>query len=190
MASLNIQHANVGGSPVTIGPGTYGYEYLQIFGNKGISLTIGSFCSIAMQTTVFLGDNHRTNWMTTFPFGHQLVNELGGIDIKGHPYSNGNVTIGNDVWIAFGATIMSGVTVGSGAVIAANAHVVKDVEPYQIVGGNPARHIKYRFDEEIRILLLELRWWDLPINVIKEIAPILSSEPRAELLRELVGKFR
>lgn len=190
MASLDTQQGVIENSKITIGPCTYGYEYLEVFGSKGVSLTIGSFCSIAMKTTIFLGSNHRTDWITTFPFGHQMADELGGREIKGHPASNGDVVIGNDVWIGYGSTIVSGVTIGSGAVIAANAHVVKDVAPYEIVGGNPAKHIRYRFDEEIRALLLELKWWDLPINIIKELNQTLSSEPTVDLLNSLVARYR
>lgn len=190
MASLDTQQGVVENSKVTIGPCTYGYEYLQIFGSEGVSLTIGSFCSIAMKTTIFLGGGHRVDWMTTFPFGHQLADELGGREIEGHPVSKGDVVIGHDVWLGYGSTIMSGVTIGSGAVIAANSHVVKDIAPYEIVGGNPAKHIRYRFDEEIRELLLELRWWDLPLPIIKELRQTLSSEPTVEVLKALIASFR
>jgi hypothetical protein len=74
--------------------------------------------------------------------------------------TNGSVKIGNDVWIGHGSTIMSGVTIGDGVIIAANSHVVKSVEPYSIVGGNPAKHIKYRFSPEQIKNLLEIKWWD------------------------------
>src|SRR5205823_3283824 len=110
--------------------------------------------------------------------------------IVGHPATKGDVIVGNDVWIGYGVTISSGVTIGDGAVIGTNATVVKDVEPYEIVGGNPARHIKFRFDAEIRALLLDLKWWDLPVEDIRRLAPQLCAVPTAEQLRALIAAFR
>ena len=101
--------------------------------------------------------------ITTFPFGHIYKDVLGGDCITGHPSTNGDVVIGDDVWVAEGVTIMSGVSVGSGAILAANATVVNNVMPYEIVGGNPAKVIKKRFEAEIIDLLLKLQWWNLPI---------------------------
>lgn len=191
MQEPQLRIGNIGNSPVIIGAYTYGAEFLTVCeAGEGASLVIGRFCSIAMRATIFLGCEHRTDWATTFPFGHQFVNELGGKEIVGHPATKGNVVIGNDVWLGYNSTIMSGVWVGDGAVIAANSHVAKNVAPYEIVGGNPARHIKFRFSEEIRNLLTKLRWWDLPTDVIKEIAPDLSKEPSADLLNDLIHRFR
>ena len=92
-----------------------------------------------------------------------------------HPKSNGDVIIGNDVWIGHESTIMSGVKIGDGAVIAANSVVVKDVEPYTIVGGNPAKVIKKRFSDDIINNLLELKWWDWSNEKINENLNILCS---------------
>lgn len=97
--------------------------------------------------------------MTTFPFGHAHKNVFTRFDGQGHPRTNGDVNIGNDVWIGENVTIMSGVTIGDGAVIANNSHVVKDVEPYSMVGGNPAKMIKKRFSDEQIKKLLEIKWW-------------------------------
>ena len=181
----------VGQSPVTIGRFTYGMEHLSVreWGD-GAALDVGGFCSIASSVTIFLGGNHRVDWTTTYPFGHLYPDELGGKGIKGHPATNGDVVIGNDVWIGHGATIMSGVTIGDGAVIAANAQVVKDVAPYEIVGGNPAKHLKFRFDEPIRAALLRLQWWTLPEEDIRQIAETLSAEPTLARVEELVQRFR
>lgn len=85
---------------------------------------------------MFLGGNHRVDWTTTYPFGHILVHELGGQGIQGHPAKRGDVVIGDDVWIGYGATIMSEVTIGAGAVVGVNATVVKDAAPYEI-GAQP-----------------------------------------------------
>jgi acetyltransferase-like isoleucine patch superfamily enzyme len=127
---------------------SYGIEHISIRSwGEGAHLFIGSFCSIAGNQTVFLGGNHRIDWATTFPFGH-IFNEAfpaGQISGPGHPASKGHVIIENDVWIGEGCTIMSGIRIGSGSVVAAKSVVAKDVEPYTIVGGNPAKLIKERF---------------------------------------------
>ncbi|MDI1258556.1 methyltransferase domain-containing protein [Aquabacterium sp.] len=181
----------VGRSDVTIGRFTYGMEHLSVREwGEGATLNIGSFCSIASSVTIFLGGNHRVDWVSTYPFGHLYADELGGQGIKGHPATNGDVVIGHDVWIGHGATIMSGVTIGDGAVIAANAQVVKDVAPYEIVGGNPAKHLKFRFDEDVRGALSRLQWWALPEEDILQIAEILSAQPTLAAIEALVQRFR
>ena len=176
---------------IEVGRFTYGQQKITLRRwGADARLRIGAFCSIANDVTVYLGGSHRVDWATTFPFGRVARRRLGGAGITGHPASNGDVVIGNDVWIASGVTIMSGVHVGDGAVLAANAHVVGDVAPYEIVGGNPARHVSHRFDPEIRDLLLDLRWWELDEADIREIAPRLCAPPTAELLRELIARYR
>lgn len=181
----------IGNSPVHIGRFTYGTEHITVRQwGEGAALRIGSFCSISSAVTIFLGGNHRADWITTFPFGHIFREELGGTEIVGHPATNGDVVIGHDVWIGHGVTIMSGVTIGSGAIIAANSTVIKDVEPYCIVGGNPARPIKLRFSGEIIALLLHLRWWDLPIETIRAIAQEISAPPAVERVEALIAKYR
>lgn len=176
----------IGKSPISLGRYTYGFENVQIRQwNEGASLTIGSFCSIASNITIYLGGNHRTDWITTFPFGHIFRDELGGDEIQGHPSTNGNVIIGNDVWIGSNVTIMSGITIGDGAVLATNGVVTRDVSPYEVVGGNPARHIKFRFDSDLIEVLTTLKWWDLPIEVIKEVSPLLCSRPSEGIIRHI-----
>jgi acetyltransferase-like isoleucine patch superfamily enzyme len=179
-----------GNSPMSIGRFTYGIELLTVLEwGEGAALRIGSFCSIA-PATIFLGGDHRVDWITTFPFGHIFEEEFGSNKIEGYPLTKGDVIIGNDVWIGRGATIFSGLAIGSGAVIAANATVVKDVAPYDIVAGNPAKTIKARFDAEIIELLLELGWWDLPVSSINEISRKLCAEPSVEILRDLVRHYK
>ena len=181
----------LGASRVSIGRFTYGTENVSVRQwGEGAALRIGAFCSIASAVNVFLGGNHRSDWATPFPFGHIYQEQLGGGEIVGHPQTNGDVTIGDDVWIAHGVTIMSGVTVGAGAVLAINATVLRDVAPYQIVGGNPAKPIRQRFGDDVVALLLELRWWDLPVEVITAIAPELSKPPEAAALKELIRRVR
>jgi acetyltransferase-like isoleucine patch superfamily enzyme len=151
---------------MSVGKYTYGSPNI-IWNNNNAKLTIGNFCSIASNVKIYLGGNHRVDWVTTYPFGHihhNIFNQFNGV---GHPSTNGDVTIGNDVWICDNVTIMSGVTIGDGVVIANNSHVVKNVEPYSLVGGNPAKLIKYRFSQEQIEKLLEIKWWywdDAKIN--------------------------
>ena len=131
---------------MSIGKHTYGTPIIH-WPNNNAKLTIGNFCSIAGNVNIYLGGNHRSDWVTTYPFGlihTHIFNDFNG---TGNPSTKGDVIIGNDVWIANNVTIMSGVTIGDGAIIANNSHVVKNVESYSLVGGNPAKLIKYRFTE-------------------------------------------
>ena len=137
-------------------------------------MTIGKFCAIAEGVTVLLGGNHRTDWISTFPFS-VLWPEVAG-HIKGHPATRGDVVIGNDVWIGWGALILSGVKIGDGAVIGAHSVVSRDVPPYAIVCGNPAIIKKYRFDEESIQKLLAISWWNWPDEEIAEVVPMLLSQ--------------
>lgn len=145
-------------------------------------LNIGKYCSIGYNVKIFLGGNHRHDWVTTYPFqamhnalSHILKNNFTNVDedVVGYPHSNGDVIIGNDVWFGDNVTVMSGVKICDGAVIAANSTVVKDVEPYSISGGNPAKHIKYRFSEEIIKRLLEIKWWDIEESKLDKLLPYM-----------------
>jgi len=132
----------------------------------GDKLIIGKFCMIASDVKFIMnGANHLTNSLTTYPFaifGNGWENAMEG---KTYP-QKGDINIGNDVWIGYNATIMAGVNIGDGAIIATNSTVTKDVEPYTIVGGNPAKEIKKRFSENIITKLLELKWWNWDIEKI------------------------
>ena len=132
----------------------------------GDKLTIGKFCMIASNITFIMnGANHLINALTTYPFaifGNGWENAMDG---KNYP-KKGDINIGNDVWIGYGSTIMAGVTIGDGAIIATNSTVIKDVEPYSIVGGNPAIEIKKRFSDDKIRRLLELKWWNWDIQKI------------------------
>lgn len=181
-----------GGSLVEVGRFTYGHEKSRVFEwGEGRALRIGSFCSISAEVSFFLGGEHRVDWASTFPFGHVFQKETGILNppIPGHPASKGDVTIGNDVWIGRGATFLSGVTVGDGAVVGARAVVSADIPPYAVAAGNPARVVRLRFEEEIIDLLLKLQWWGLPVNTIRELAPILSQPPSALVLEPIVKKY-
>ena len=137
-----------------------------LFDFTGDQLIIGKFCMIASDVTFIMnGANHLSEAISTYPFaifGGDWSNAMEG---KEYP-QKGNTIVGNDVWIGFGATIMPGVSIGDGAIIATKAVVTKDVEPYSIVGGNPAKEIRKRFSEEEIQALLEMRWWDWPIEKI------------------------
>ena len=148
---------------------THRYEY---YPDK---LIIGKFCQIAAGVNfVMSGANHQMNAVTTYPFyimegWDQPVPPLTEMPIKG------DTIVGNDVWIGENSTILPGVKIGDGAIIGMNSVVTKDVEPYTIVGGNPARVIRKRFDNELIALLLQLKWWDKSIEEINDLIPILTN---------------
>jgi acetyltransferase-like isoleucine patch superfamily enzyme len=145
ISSDGVTRYNVGNSQVEIGRYTYGTKKMGVRQwREGASLKIGAFCSVSGQLIIYLGGNHRVDWGTTYPFGHIFVGAFGGRGLVGHPHTNGDVIIGNDVWLGMNVTIMSGVEIGDGAVIAANSTVTRSVGPYEIWGGNPARLIKPR----------------------------------------------
>lgn len=188
----------VANTRVRIGRFTYGFESLKLVHfDAHASLEIGAFCSIATETTVFVSDEkmtHRQHAISTFPFGEIFQDDLGGTpalpDNELYHNRDGGVRIGNDVWLGRTITIMPGVRIGDGAVVAARSHVVKDVKPYEVVGGNPASHIKYRFDQQIRDLLSELRWWELPVSDIRAITSTLWRPPTVELLTSMIERYR
>lgn len=164
---------------------TYGKAEVLTWKPKDETLTVGNFCSIADGVKVFLRANHRTDWVTTYPFGHiPSNNTFISFNGEGHPSTNGDVIVGNDVWIGQNATIMSGVTIGDGAVIANNSHVVKNVEPYSITGGNPAKHIKYRFTRDQIDKLLQIKWWDWSDEKINQFAPLLCQPDIDKFIKE------
>lgn len=154
-----------------VGDYTYGMPAVRSWGEEAM-LHIGKFCSIADQVTVFLGGEHRVDWVTTYPFSALLPEYA---HIEGHPRSKGDVHIGNDVWIGHGVMILSGVHIGDGAVIAAKAVVTRDVPPYAVVAGNPAAVVKNRFDLETVTRLLTICWWDWELSHIEGAIPLLLS---------------
>ena len=142
-------------------------------------LVIGKFCSIACGARfLFTSANHTLRSLSTYPF--PLFFEEWGLDKKNITAAwdnRGDIIIGNDVWIGYEAVILSGVTIGDGAVIGARAVVTKDVPPYTIVGGVPAKVIRKRFSDEVISTLLKVKWWDWPVEQIKEhIAEIQSGK--------------
>jgi acetyltransferase-like isoleucine patch superfamily enzyme len=185
----------INNTKVKVGMYSYGIEHISILSwNNEESVEIGSFCSISADLIIFLGGNHRVDWITTYPFGHIATGKINVEAVQGHPATNGKVVIGNDVWIGRGVTIMSGVIIGDGAVIAANSHVVSNVDEYAIVGGNPAKFIKYRFSNSTIRKLLKLQWWNLSEDRIESIAPLLccqnlkSVEENIDLIEKTLQK--
>ena len=160
---------------MSYGKYTYGRAEIHSW-SEDSKLLVGNFCSIAANIHVYLGGNHRMDWVTTYPFGHVNQNVFNTFDGKGHPSTKGDVIIGNDVWIGDNVTIMSGVTIGDGAVLANNSHVIKNVEPYSLVGGNPAKLIKYRFTKEQISKLLEIKWWYWDDQKINKFTALLCNE--------------
>ncbi len=154
-----------------IGEFTYGRPRVFSF-HDDTGLKIGRFCSIAHNVTILLGGEHHTDLVTTYPFGEFFPKAE---RFSGRPFSRGAVVIGNDVWIGLGALVLSGVEIGDGAVIAAHSVVRKDVEPYSIVGGNPARHIRFRFSASQIRDLQAIAWWNWPIEKIVRAWPLLLS---------------
>ncbi len=146
-----------------------------LFDFVGDKLIIGKFCMIASDVTFIMnGANHLSAAITAYPFaifGEDWANAMNG---KDYP-TKGNTIIGNDVWIGYGATIMPGINIGDGAIIATKSVVTKDVAPYSIVGGNPAHGIKKRFSEPEIKELLEIKWWDWPIEKITANVQILTA---------------
>lgn len=140
-------------------------------------LVIGKFCSIACGAKfIFTSANHTLSSLSTYPFPIFFEDwELPSKEITRAWDNKGDIIIGNDVWIGYEAVIMSGVHIGDGAVIGTRAVVTKNVEPYTIVGGIPAKPIRKRFDNETIQKLQSLRWWDLPYDQIKELLPCIMS---------------
>ena len=144
---------------------------------NGDTLKIGKFCSIACGAKfLFTSGNHSLQSLSTYTF--PIFYEEWGLDAKDirSAWDNkGDIVIGNDVWIGYEAVILSGVTIGDGAIVGARAVVTKDVPPYTIVGGVPARSIRRRFDEETVKKLEALRWWDWDEERIKRSIPAIQS---------------
>jgi virginiamycin A acetyltransferase len=177
------------------GKHTYGPEP-KIMGVKELAMgsSIGKFCSIADNLQFIVKGTHMMNWVTTYPFQEVWnlknipLNKINGIETKAGdpipPELASPITIGNDVWIASNVKIKQGVTIGDGAVLATECFVTKDVPPYAIVGGNPAKIIKYRHTEEQIKKLLELKWWDFSDNNILNLTPLLASDKVDEFIEE------
>ena len=168
---------------VSVGKGTYGELDVRHFGNPDERVVIGNYCSIGPECVFMTGGEHRYDGLSTYPFRTKLglcVNESG---------THGPIVLEDDVWLGFRATVMSGVTIGKGAVVAAGAVVTKDVPPYAIVGGVPAKIIKYRFPEAV---IAEVKKMDFGALSVKQLADridafdiALTGENAAAIIKEL-----
>jgi len=172
----------------SIGDHSYGAPKLR-FAEGGGRLSIGRFCSIADQVEIFLGGNHRADFVTTYPFGALAAQWPGAADLGDPATTRGDVSIGHDVWIGSGAIILSGLTIGNGAIIGARSVVTRDVPAYTVVAGNPAREIRRRFAAGIIAQLEDIAWWDLPDDSIAKLARVLQSD-RIETAIEAVRTER
>ncbi len=165
----------------SVGEYSYGRPKIR-FPEIGAPLTIGRYCSIADRVEIFLGGNHRTDWVTTYPFDNLPGLWPRSVGRERSHVTRGGVTIGNDVWIGSGAVVLSGVHIGDGAVIGAQAVVARDVPAYAVVAGNPAQALRMRFDDATIAALVACAWWELPRNEVERLIPLLQSTRAAELI--------
>jgi len=168
-------------SKVVVGKKTYGELHVTDFSLVDTKLYIGSYCSIAPNVRFLLGGEHQIKSISTYPF---KVLSFGESREAG---SKGDIVVKDDVWIGDGAIVCSGVTIGQGAVVAAGAVVTKNVEPYAIVGGNPARVIKYRFGEKLRQRLCAIDIVKLFDSFKKEDISLIYEGLTEEVLDKLLG---
>lgn len=174
---------NLVGPNFDIGEWSYGTPKVLTWDTKS-KLKIGKFCAISQEVIVLLDAEHHPEWVTTYTFGGLWPEHVH----YGHPGSKGDVIIGNDVWIGYQAMIMSGVKIGDGAVIGARSVVTKDVPPYAIVAGCPAKIIRYRFPEATIERLLTTQWWNWPLHKIHAVLPFLTS-PHVNEFLEYIEKL-
>ena len=159
---------------MSVGRFSYGCPKVLRFPSAG-HLRVGSFCSIADEVTILLGGEHVADRVSTYPF-NALWEDDG---LPQHEVSRGDVVLGNDVWVGYGAVILSGVSVGDGAIVGAGSVVASDIPPFSVAAGNPARVLRQRFTPEVESALREIHWWDWPEEEIRAIAPKLMSDPAA-----------
>ncbi|MCR4735964.1 MAG: CatB-related O-acetyltransferase [Treponema sp.] len=166
-----------------VGKNTYGEINVTDWSPSITKLYIGSYCSIAPNVRFLLGGEHQVKSISSYPF---KVKCFGYAREAG---SKGDIVVKDDVWIGEGAIICSGVTIGQGAIVAAGAIVTKDVEPYSIVGGNPAMRIKYRFDENLRKKLIKIDVVRLFDSFIKTDLELIYSDLTDDILNLLLKRI-
>jgi acetyltransferase-like isoleucine patch superfamily enzyme len=170
---------------ITYGVGTYGVPPVFTFVHDKTCLRVGNYSSIG--STIMLGGEHAPDRVTTYP--HRIMLNMEGAGQDGFPVHTGDTVIGSDVWTGYGSMLLSGVQIGNGALVAAGAMVCKDVPPYAVVGGNPAKIIKHRFEEEQIAALLDIRWWDWPEDEVRAAVPILASKDIDEFIEYARRRF-
>jgi acetyltransferase-like isoleucine patch superfamily enzyme len=157
---------------VILGEGSGGVPEIRDYILDDSRLIVGNYTSLAGGAVIMLGGYHGLDRVTTYP--HRLVMGLPGAGEDGIPEVRGDTRIGSDVWIGTESVIMSGVNIGDGAVVATGAIVMRDVPPFAVVAGNPARPVRWRFSEEHRDALLRIRWWEWPRDRVIEAVPLLA----------------
>ena len=170
------------GDRLTMGRYSYGRPRVRWYEGDTGRVSIGSFCSLADDIVMTIGGNHPVDWASMYPFRIKLG--LPGAYIDGHPTASQDIVIGNDVWIGREARILAGVHIGHGAVIGAYTVVSKDVRPYAIVVGNPAREVRRRFTDAQVEAMLAIAWWDWSeAKILERIAYLNQPDIDAFILR-------
>lgn len=168
---------------VEIGKYTYGQLNIRMYGTTDSRLSIGKFCSIADNTYFLLDGEHSICCASTYPFRQDILR------FGNESFGKGNIVVSDDVWIGYGATILSGVHIGQGAVVAAGAVVSKDIPPYAVVGGVPAKVIKYRFEQSVIDYMLTLDYGALTEDLVREHVDDLYTEINGMELDEVKKLF-
>jgi acetyltransferase-like isoleucine patch superfamily enzyme len=137
--------------------------------DKDAHIKVGNFSGIHSSAVFVVAGLHHMDWITTFPIRDRLMGKKGADG----PFGKGHIEVGSDVWIGYEALILSGVTLGHGSVVGARAVVTKDVRPYAIVAGNPAREIRRRFSDDQIEALLRIAWWEWPDEKVFELADLI-----------------
>lgn len=167
---------------VSVGIGSYGGLEVFFFGTPGERLSIGNYVSIGPHVTFLCGGEHALTGISTYPFRAAACGEI-------EAASRGPIVVKDDVWIGLGARILSGVTIGQGAVIAAGAVVVKDVPPYAIVGGVPAKLIRWRFSESVREKLARIDWSQMTMARAKALREVFVREVTEDSVDQILADF-
>lgn len=184
MNRLPYMSENAAYAKYSVGRFSYGNPKIQDWGHGNSKFVIGKFCSIGRGVEIFLGGEHKTKWITTFPLNHAFLYDTNR-KTRGRyeqEHAKGDVVIGNDVWIGADTLILSGTTIGDGAIIGAMSVVRGNIKPYSINVGNPCQLKRMRYNDETIKRLMELKWWDWDDEKIKQNIPLLMSENVGELL--------
>lgn len=162
---------------MNVGKYTYGANGVEHIPLRGGNITIGKFCSLAKNIKIYTGrGGHRKEFISTYPFGSIYCDLFNNSDFNNLLLADeGNVTIGDDVWVGQNVTIMPGVNIGTGTIIANSSHVVKSCEPYSIIGGNPAKLVCKRFTQDQIDALLKIKWWEWDDSKINDNIPLICS---------------